>query len=62
MNVHPDETTGIFVAATKALPMVEVDASDWENDIPAEEWATGDFVAAVGSLPMIEMDTTNWDR
>lgn len=41
-------------------PMVEVDCSDWESDIPAEAWSHGPLINLVENLPVVDVDGSSW--
>jgi hypothetical protein len=63
MNTDPRQGwyTGQFVGANKALPPGEVDGSEWEADVPADQWFRGQFVPSGPSLPAGEVDGSAWD-
>ena len=54
---NAEETNGRFQRdGIRAMPPIEVDCSEWMNDIPADQWTTGTFQRACRALPPVAVD------
>lgn len=56
MSEHSHETLsgGRFESPShQSGPPTEIDCSDWEPDIPAEQWSSGRLVRVCQSLPLV---------
>ena len=52
---------GRLVRRVIALPPVQVDASGWDSDNPADQWAMGHAAPRIDPVPPRKVDCANWD-
>lgn len=54
-------TEGRLVRRVIGLPPVQVDASGWDAEPPADQWATGRAITRIDPVPPRTVDCANWD-
>lgn len=52
---------GRSINAAKQIPMIKVDCSGWESDIPPDQWSRGRSINGARNLGIIDVDASTWD-